>query len=120
MILRRLRQRRVLLFDVAHRRGFGHGQSIHLAEQVANESETTRLRDEWGHKMLREQKYTPGQIDAGWSAAMIEDFNKWAAAKGSKRCSVHHHRECRQGHTHNRLCGYIHGVEGVLRSIEAQ
>jgi hypothetical protein len=34
--------------------------------------------------MLREQKYTPGQVDAAWSPAMIEEFNKWAAAKGSK------------------------------------
>jgi regulator of RNase E activity RraA len=56
----------------------------HLAEKVADESETTRLRDQWGHQMLREQKYTPGQIDAGWSPAMNEDFNKWAEAKGSK------------------------------------
>lgn len=56
----------------------------HLAEKVADESELTRLRDEWGHQMLREQKYTPGQIDAGWSPAMIEDFNKWAESKGSK------------------------------------
>jgi 4-hydroxy-4-methyl-2-oxoglutarate aldolase len=56
----------------------------HLAEKVADQSELTRLRDEWGHQMLREQKYTPGQIDSGWSPVMIEDFNKWAAAKGSK------------------------------------
>lgn len=56
----------------------------HLAERVADESELTRLRDEWGHQMLREQKYTPGQVDAEWSQAMIDEFNKWAAAKGSK------------------------------------
>lgn len=56
----------------------------HLAEKVADESELTRLRDEWGHKMLREQKYTPGQIDAGWSQPMIDEFNKYAESKGSK------------------------------------
>ncbi len=56
----------------------------HLAEEVANDSELTRLRDEWGHKMLREQKYTPGQIDSNWTADMIEEFNKYAASKGSK------------------------------------
>lgn len=56
----------------------------HLAEKVADESELTRLRDEWGHQMLREQKYTPGQIDTMWTPTMIEDFNKWAEAKGSK------------------------------------
>lgn len=55
-----------------------------LAEEVADQSELTQLRDEWGHLMLREQKYTPGQIDAAWSPQMIEEFNKWAAAKGSK------------------------------------
>lgn len=55
-----------------------------LAEKVADESELTRLRDDWGHQMLREGKYTPGQVDAGWSPQMIEEFNKWAAQKGSK------------------------------------
>ena len=55
-----------------------------LAQEVADESELTQLRDEWGHQMLREQKYTPGQVDAGWTPAMIEEFNAWAAAKGSK------------------------------------
>jgi len=56
----------------------------HLAAMVADESELTRLRDEWGHQMLREQKYTPGQIDTRWTPQMIDEFNKWAEAKGSK------------------------------------
>ena len=56
----------------------------HLAAEVADESELTQLRDDWGHQMLREQKYNPGQIDAQWSPEMIAEFNKWAAAKGSK------------------------------------
>lgn len=56
----------------------------HLAEKVADDSELTRLRDTWGHQMLREQKYTPGQIDGMWTQQMIDEFNKWAAAKGSK------------------------------------
>jgi len=56
----------------------------HLAEKVADESELTRLQDEWGHQMLREQKYTPGQIDTRWTPQMIDEFNKWAEAKGSK------------------------------------
>ncbi|MEO7145473.1 MAG: RraA family protein, partial [Bryobacteraceae bacterium] len=30
------------------------------AAEVADESELTHFRDEWGHLMLREQKYTPG------------------------------------------------------------
>lgn len=56
----------------------------HLAEKVADESELTQLRDRWGHQMLREQKYTPGQIDTEWTAAMVDEFNKWAEAQGSK------------------------------------
>jgi regulator of RNase E activity RraA len=56
----------------------------HLAEAVANESEMTRLRDEWGHKMLREQKYSPGQVDGQWTPQMIEEFNRYAEEKGSK------------------------------------
>lgn len=55
-----------------------------FAEEVADESELTQLRDEWGHTMLREQKYTPGQIDARWTPAMVDEFNAWAASKGSK------------------------------------
>jgi regulator of RNase E activity RraA len=56
----------------------------HLAEKVADDSELTRLRDEWGHQMLREGKYTPGQIDTQWSAEMVYEFNKYAESKGSK------------------------------------
>jgi regulator of RNase E activity RraA len=55
-----------------------------LAEQVADESELTQLRDNWGHTMLREQKYSPGQIDGQWTPQMIDEFNRWAATKGSK------------------------------------
>lgn len=56
----------------------------HLAEKVADESELTQLRDTWGHQMLREQKYTPGEVDAQWSPKMIDEFNKFAESKGSK------------------------------------
>jgi 4-hydroxy-4-methyl-2-oxoglutarate aldolase len=56
----------------------------HLAEAVADDSEIVRLRDEWGHKMLREQKYSPGQVDGQWTPEMIEEFNRYAAEKGSK------------------------------------
>jgi regulator of RNase E activity RraA len=56
----------------------------HLAERVADDSQLTQLRDDWGHKMLREGKYTPGQIDAQWSQPMIDEFNKYAESKGAK------------------------------------
>jgi 4-hydroxy-4-methyl-2-oxoglutarate aldolase len=56
----------------------------HLAEKVADTAELTHLVDDWGHTMLRQGKYTPGQIDAKWTPQMIRDFNAWAAQKGSK------------------------------------
>jgi 4-hydroxy-4-methyl-2-oxoglutarate aldolase len=55
-----------------------------LAEKLADDSEMTHLVDEWGHLMLRQGKYTPGQIDARWTKSMVEEFNRWAAQKGSK------------------------------------
>jgi 4-hydroxy-4-methyl-2-oxoglutarate aldolase len=56
----------------------------HLAEKVADTAEMTHLVDDWGHTMLREGKYTPGQIDGKWTKEMIREFNSWAAQKGSK------------------------------------
>jgi 4-hydroxy-4-methyl-2-oxoglutarate aldolase len=56
-----------------------------LAQKVADDTEMTHFVDEWGHMMLRQGKYTPGQIDARWTKPMIEEFNKWLEQKGSKR-----------------------------------
>jgi regulator of RNase E activity RraA len=56
----------------------------HLAEKVASVSEDVRLRDEWGHEMLRRGKYTPGQIDARWTPEMEAEFQAWAAARKAK------------------------------------
>ncbi|MBI1941639.1 MAG: RraA family protein [Acidobacteria bacterium] len=56
----------------------------HLAERVADSSELTQLRDRWGHQMLREGKYTPGEIDGGWTKKMLEEFNGWAKKQGAK------------------------------------
>jgi regulator of RNase E activity RraA len=50
----------------------------HLAEKVAQSSEETRLQDDWGHEMLRQGKYTPGQIDSKWTKEMEEEFERWA------------------------------------------
>lgn len=55
-----------------------------LAEKVADDAEMDHLVDEWGHMMLREGKYTPGQIDSKWTPEMVRAFNKWAEEKGSK------------------------------------
>ncbi len=55
-----------------------------LAGKVADDTEMDHLIDDWGHTMLREGKYTPGQIDAKWTKDMIEQFNAWLEKKGSK------------------------------------
>jgi regulator of RNase E activity RraA len=55
-----------------------------LAEKVVSVSEDVRLRDDWGHEMLRQGKYTPGQIDAAWTKEMEAEFQAWAAARRAK------------------------------------
>ena len=49
----------------------------HLVEKVVKTSEIVRLRDMFGHQRLREQKYTPGEIDTRWSDVIEKDFSKW-------------------------------------------
>ncbi len=55
-----------------------------FAEKIADDSEMDRLIDEWGHMMLRDGKYTPGQIDGKWTKEMNDEFNRWAEKKGTK------------------------------------
>ena len=52
----------------------------HLLEKVVKVSEIVRLRDMFGHERLREQKYTPGQIDTKWSDEIEKDFSQWLTA----------------------------------------
>jgi 4-hydroxy-4-methyl-2-oxoglutarate aldolase len=40
---------------------------------------------DWGHQMLREGKYTPGQIDAKWTPAMDAEFQAWVAARRNRK-----------------------------------
>jgi 4-hydroxy-4-methyl-2-oxoglutarate aldolase len=49
----------------------------HLVEDLVITSEVTALRDEFGHKRLREGKYKPGQIDSQWSDEIKKDFMNW-------------------------------------------
>ncbi|MFD0997728.1 RraA family protein [Ohtaekwangia kribbensis] len=56
----------------------------HLAEKVVKTSEVVRLRDMFGHQRLREQKYTPGQIDTRWSDEIEKDFSQWLRANSDK------------------------------------
>jgi len=55
-----------------------------LAQVVIDRAQMTHRVDEWGHQMLREGKYTPGQIDRKWTKPMIQEFNKWLEQKGEK------------------------------------
>lgn len=55
-----------------------------LAEKVVSSSEDVRLRDDWGHEMLRQGRYTPGQVDAKWTPEMETEFEKWAASRRPK------------------------------------
>jgi regulator of RNase E activity RraA len=49
----------------------------HLAEQVVQTSELTRLRDAFGKTRLKEGAYTPGEIDARWTEEIETDFSRW-------------------------------------------
>ncbi len=57
----------------------------HLGEKIAVRSEEVRMRDEWGHQMLREKRYTPGQVDGKWTPTMEEEFRQWMIRERSKR-----------------------------------
>jgi regulator of RNase E activity RraA len=48
-----------------------------LAERVVRSSESTHLRDVFGHQRLEEKKYTAGQIDARWTDAIEQDYRSW-------------------------------------------
>ena len=55
-----------------------------LAQTVIDKAQMTHRVDEWGHQMLREGKYTPGEIDRKWTKPMIQEFNQWLEQKGYK------------------------------------
>jgi len=52
----------------------------HLAEQVVTTSEIIRLRDQFGKMRLRENIYTPGEIDRKWTGNIEVDFSQWLTA----------------------------------------
>ena len=56
----------------------------HRAEKLADQTEMDPMIDEWGPMMLREGKYTPGEIDGKRMPKMIEGFNAWLGKRGSK------------------------------------
>jgi 4-hydroxy-4-methyl-2-oxoglutarate aldolase len=56
----------------------------YLLDEVVVNAEFIGLKDEFGHQRLREQKYTPGQIDAQWTDEIKKDFLKWIDADPGK------------------------------------
>ncbi|MDZ4717168.1 MAG: hypothetical protein SH847_01760 [Roseiflexaceae bacterium] len=53
----------------------------HLAQEVVEQSENTRVRDEFGKQRLAEGKYTSGEIDVStWREDIEADFQAWKAA----------------------------------------
>lgn len=51
-----------------------------MAEKVVKGAEFIAMRDGFGHQMLREQRFTPGEIDGKWSPAVNAAFIKWVEA----------------------------------------
>ena len=49
----------------------------HLVEQLVKTSELVALRDVFGKQRLREDVYTPGQIDTRWIDEIEADFSRW-------------------------------------------
>mgnify|MGYP002856188643 CR=1 FL=1 len=49
----------------------------HLALEVVETSELTRLRDAFGFERLKAGVYTAGQIDAAWTEEIDNDFHGW-------------------------------------------
>lgn len=49
----------------------------YLVEDLVLTSEVTALRDEFGHKRLKEKKYLAGQIDSEWTEEIKKDFLDW-------------------------------------------
>jgi regulator of RNase E activity RraA len=56
----------------------------HLLQKVVLNGEFVTLKDQFGHAMLREGRYTPGQIDAAWTDEIKEAFLKWLDANPDK------------------------------------
>ncbi len=49
----------------------------HLAQQVVETSEKTRMQDVFAHEGVKEGRFTAQQADGGFTKEMNEEFNKW-------------------------------------------
>lgn len=56
----------------------------HLAEEVVSRSEFIMTRDMFGHEMLKNGTYTPGEIDGRWSKEIKAAFLIWVKKNPDK------------------------------------
>lgn len=49
----------------------------YLVEHIVLTGEVTKLFDVFGQQRIKEKKYTAGEIDSKWTAAIKKDFNEW-------------------------------------------
>lgn len=54
----------------------------HLVREVVERSEDIRLRDVFTKLRLREDRYTPGEIDRNWTQKIEDDFQSWRRTMG--------------------------------------
>ncbi len=52
-------------------------------QRVLEVATLIHYEDEWGHMMLREGKFKPGEIDGKWPDSIANEFNKWLESKGT-------------------------------------
>lgn len=56
----------------------------HLAEEVVDRAEFIMTRDMFGHRMLKEGVYTPGEIDGRWTDEIKDAFLQWVKENPDK------------------------------------
>ena len=54
-----------------------------FCKRVVEVATLIHYEDEWGHMMLREGKFKPGEIDGKWPDSIANEFNKWLESKGT-------------------------------------
>jgi regulator of RNase E activity RraA len=57
----------------------------HLAEKVISIAEFLGVRDKFAFDMLRQKRYTSGQLDNQWTDKIKEDFLKWLSEHPAER-----------------------------------
>lgn len=65
----------------------------YLAQEVAETAERIHYRDNWARQMMRERKYTPGQIDTKWSPEMDKEFKAWVEEQKKSKTLIRHKEE---------------------------